>query len=152
NETVITGFAQTTIGGIQVPVVNWQTEPPMSTKACVGGTVTVTETGENTQTYQIETVGPVTLTEAPAGSGTVTGHLPKVVPIHGPVVIAISITGCPNPEDDEKPEFSIYVDPSGTVVDGNNGDAPISGATVTLLASAVPSGPFTAVPNGSIVM
>ena len=44
------------------------------------------------------------------------------------------------------------MDPSGLVVDGNHADAPISGATVTLLAGTQSFSPFTAVPNGSTVM
>jgi IPT/TIG domain len=49
-------------------------------------------------------------------------------------------------------EFSIYIDPSGTVVDGNNGDAPLAGATVTLLASESLTGTFTPVEEGSPIM
>ncbi len=46
-----------------------------------------------------------------------------------------------------------YVDPSGTVnVSTPGGPAPLAGATVTLSQGSTPSGPFTAVPNGSDVM
>ena len=48
--------------------------------------------------------------------------------------------------------FTIYIDPSGLVVDGANGNAPISGATVTLLSSDSLAGTFTPVPSGSAVM
>ncbi len=46
--------------------------------------------------------------------------------------------------------FDLYIDPSGTVRD--NHGAPISGATVTLLRSDTPMGPFDIVPDGSAVM
>src|SRR5207253_9853079 len=46
--------------------------------------------------------------------------------------------------------FEIYIDPSGTVVSPEAD--PIAGATVTLLSSDSPEGPFAAVPDGSAVM
>jgi hypothetical protein len=49
-------------------------------------------------------------------------------------------------------EIIIYIDPSGTVVDGNHENAPVWDASVTLLSSATEAGPYTAVENGSAVM
>ena len=46
--------------------------------------------------------------------------------------------------------FNIYIDPSGSVK--TQAGAPIAGATVTLLRSDSPFGPFAVVPNGSDVM
>lgn len=150
--TITSSFGETQIGGTSVPVVNWRVEAPITTKACVGGTVSVTITGRNTITGNHESTPPVLLSENPSGSGTFTGKLPAVYPIHGNVTVTIEATGCPQTSEEESKEFEIYVDPSGQVVDGDHGDAPVSGATVTLLASKHLDGPFTPVANGSAVM
>jgi hypothetical protein len=146
NGTQIEGFGQTDVGGQQVPVINWSVESPISTHACVGGTVTATVSVGGQAT------APVTLTESPVGSGTFKGKLPAVYPLHGNGSVSIQVTSCPTPSQDEAFEFSIYVDPSGTVVDGNHGNAPVAGATVTLLSSDSLTGTFAAVENGSPVM
>jgi hypothetical protein len=150
--TVVTGYGETTIGGNKVPVINWSVQSPISTKACKGGTVTATITAENSNTGTTETSAPATLTENPAGSGTFTGSLPAVYPLHGQGSVTITAANCPNPAQDESISFTIYIDPSGTVVDANNGNAPVAGATVTLLSSDSLTGTFTAVPSGSAVM
>ena len=51
---------------------------------------------------------------------------------------------------DETVEFGLYIDPSGHVRDSLG--APVAGATVELLRSANPAGPFIPVPDGSAVM
>ncbi len=137
---------------VAVPLFFWQNEAPLKTNACVGGNVTATVTGTNTQTQEVQTTSPVTLHEGPASSGKFAGLLPRLYPVHGPLTIAIKIEGCPQPSEEETKEFNAYVDPSGVVVDGNHADATVSGATVTLLAGPQSFGPFTAVPNGSTVM
>ena len=146
NGTTIEGFGQTEIGGHSVPVINWSVESPITTHACTGGTVTATVTVGG------QTTAPVTLTESPSGSGTFSGKLPAVYPLHGNGSVAIKVTNCPVPSQNETFEFSIYVDPSGTVVDGNHGNTPVAGATVTLLSSDSLTGTFTAVEDGSPVM
>ena len=92
----------------------------------------------------------MTLTET--NTGEFSGRLPSPYPIHGEAKTTITMTGCPNSSEDETIEFSMYIDPSGVVVDANDGDAPVPGATVTLLAGESEAGPFTPVPNGSAVM
>jgi hypothetical protein len=146
NGTVVSGVGNTTIGGVQVPVIYWTATSPITTHACKGGTVKATITAEEQST------SPVTLTENPSGSGIFTGTLPAVYPLHGDGVVSIEVTGCPSPSQDETVSFTIYIDPSGKVVDGNNGNAPVSGATVTLLDSDSLTGTFAPVPNGSPVM
>ncbi|HLM86167.1 MAG TPA: hypothetical protein VK272_08285 [Solirubrobacteraceae bacterium] len=150
--TVVSGNGKTDVGGVEVPVIYWGSESPITTMACIGGTVTVTITAVNSQTEVLETTPPVTLTENPAGSGSFSGRLPAVHPIHGQGTVTITVTGCPEPIQDKTESFTIYIDPSGTVVDGNNGDAPLPGATVTLLASETRTGVFAPVANGSAVM
>jgi len=150
--TTVTGFTETTVGGATVPVVNWESEAPMTTTGCVGGTVAVTITGRNSLTGAAETTTPVTLSETPASSGKFAGRLPKAYPIHGETKTKIKVTGCTNPVEEEETEFTIYIDPSGIVVDGDAADAPVDGATVTLLSSATLTGAFSAVANGSNVM
>jgi hypothetical protein len=150
--TVLSGVGEQMIGGQEFPVINWSVTSPISTAACPGGTVSVTITGENTETGFTQTTSPVTLTEIPADSGTFVGSLPAVYPIHGPGTVTISITNCSDPSQDGTVDFTIYIDPSGTVVDADHGDAPVPGATVTLLSSDSLTGTFTPVVNGSAVM
>jgi hypothetical protein len=154
NGTKISGVGQVATEAGEIPEINWGIEAPITTKACAKGHVTVTITARNTQTQVIETTSPVTLTESPANSGTFSGKLPAVYPIHGEGTLTISATGCPDPSEDEAIEMTIYIDPSGVVVDGDDADAPLPGATVTLLASETRfrAGPYLVVPNGSAVM
>jgi Carboxypeptidase regulatory-like domain/Putative Ig domain len=147
------GWTTTLDNDVQVPGFYWMEEVPLKTTACAAGHVTATVTGTNTQTLEVQTTSPVTLSEQPpSASGKFEGRLPKLYPIHGPLTIAIEVAGCHQPSEEETKEFNAYVDPSGTVVDGNHADAPIAAATVTLLSGPESFGPFTAVPNGSAVM
>ena len=152
NDTAVSGIATTEVGGVVVPVLNWQSEAPISTKACVGGTVSATIKAENTLTGETETTSPVELHEAPAGSGSYTGLLPKVYPIHGEGRVTLAASGCAAPAEDEAVDFTVYIDPSGVVVDGNDSDAPLREVTVRLLSAETSFGPFHAVPAGSTVM
>lgn len=152
NGTVVEGNGTTVIGGNVVPMVYWQSESPITTHACTGGVVTATITAVNTSNGKKETTTPVSLTESPPGSGTFSGKLPAVYPLHGEGKVVITVSGCISPSEEESVEFTIYIDPSGTVVDGNHGDAPVSGATVTLLSAESLGGVFTPVENGSVVM
>ena len=146
DETEVTGMKTTMIGEDEVPVLSAGSESPISTHACVGGTVKATLTVAGTA------LAPVTLTEGPSGSGTFVGLLPAAHLLHGLGSVVMEVTDCPSPSQDHTFEFTIYVDPSGTVVDGSNGDVPIAGATVTLLTGEGPGGPFESVANGSAVM
>jgi hypothetical protein len=88
-------------------------------------------------------------TETPPGSGTYVGTLPPAYPLHGITTINVVIT-CGSGEGQHVTDntFNVYIDPSGTVVDQN--DAPVAGATVTLLQLV--NGTYAAVPDGSAVM
>jgi hypothetical protein len=152
NGTVVTGVGSSVVGGVEVPVINWGEPSPITTNACPGGTVTATLTAEDSSTGVLTTLPPVALTESPPGSGSFSGTIPAVYPLHGAGTVAISITNCPSPSQDGSFSFSIYIDPSGLVVDGSHGNAPVAGATVTLLSSDSLAGTFVAVPNGSAVM
>ena len=151
NETTITGFGKTIVNGKEVPVINWGKESPITTKGCKGGKVTVSVEAENTETHKFEH-REVTLTESPTGSGKFSGNIPIMKPLHGKGTVKITVSGCEHSGEDIVVEFECYIDPSGTVVDGNHEEAPVWEATVTLLASEKESGPFTAVENGSEVM
>jgi IPT/TIG domain/Regulator of chromosome condensation (RCC1) repeat len=150
--TVVSGFGETTIGGDEVPVIDWSVETPITTRACAGGTVNAAVSAENIRTGAQETVGPVTLTESLSEFGSFTGKLPIVYPLHGVGTVTITVAGCQMLSEDQTVAFTIYIDPSGTVVDANDGNAPLGGATVTLLSSTNLTGPFTPVANGSAVM
>ncbi len=152
NGTVVNGVSETIVNGVTVPVIEWAYESPVTTKGCVGGTVTVSVTAPYYNTGALETTGPITLTETPASSGMFTGKIPPVYPKHGEGKIIIKVKGCSHSSEEEESEATIYIDPSGVVVDANNGDAPVAGATVTLLSGGDEAGPFGAVPNESAVM
>jgi len=133
---------QSTVDHPIVPTVFWQDPIQLAAVGCTGGTATFTmkDVASN------DTVASGTLAEgAPLGHYAVT--VPAPYPNHGTMSVQIAITGCaPTSEFD----FNLYIDPSGNVVDTNG--LPGSGAQVTLLRSSTPSGPYTAVPNGSAEM
>lgn len=125
-----------------VPVENWENPFTITAQGCPNGTATWQIQGYNTQTAMYQTVtGP--MTETPAGSGNYTGTVPSLYPMHGPIVITVTIN-CPGGST-QTTTFNAYIDPSGTVV--NQFGTPISGATVTLYNSSSLSGPWTQVPN-----
>ncbi len=127
-----------------VPTVFWGSPATLITHGCAGGTATFKVSATNTDTGQ---AGSVTgsFTEGPAGTFTAT--IPPLMPLHGPATVTISFNCAGVPS---QVSFTIYIDPSGTVVDQNNN--PVSGATITLLSAPTATGTFTAVPNGSAVM
>lgn len=125
------------------PVENWEHPFTITAPGCPNGTATWQLQGPNTSTAQIQTLtGP--MTETPTGSGNYTGTIPAVYPMHGPMVITLTIN-CPDGST-QTITFPIYIDPSGTVVDQNG--VPISGARVTLYKGPSLTGPWTAVPSG----
>ena len=85
------------------------------------------------------------MTESP--SGTYRATITPFAPDHGAATISTNIPatcgGAPT-------VFNIYIDPSGIVTDQYG--RPLGGATVTLLRADTAAGPFTMVPDGSIVM
>jgi hypothetical protein len=151
NETTIEGFGEFTEGAKDVPVINWEKESPITTKGCKGGKVVTSTEAENTETHKSEH-REATLTESPTGSGKFSGKIPIMRPLHGKASLTITVSGCEHAGEDIVVVIIIYIDPSGTVVDGNHEEAPVWEATVTLLASATESGVYTAVENGSTVM
>lgn len=129
------------------PVLEWGGANTLSYPfGCASGAVSATialNDGSGSETFN--------LTEAVNG-GFHTGYysIPDLYPLHGPATVTIN-TSCPDdPSLDEQESFNIYVDPSGLVVDQHGN--PIPGATVTLLRSDNPDGPFTPVPDGSPLM
>jgi hypothetical protein len=89
-----------------------------------------------------------TMSETPTGSGIYTATLLSLYPHHGAAQITYTIL-CPDNSTTVIP-FFIYIDPSGVVKDVSG--EPVSGATVTLLYSDNPDGPFNEVPEGSPMM
>lgn len=127
----------------RVPTVYLGEPLSLSTQGCSGGVAT----------FQIRVDGTLrrsgSLTEQPAGSGTYQGTV-NALQHSGDGAVKISID-CPGPTPDEVVEFNIYIDPSGVVSNANTGQ-PINGATVTLVRSDDPAGPFVEVPDGSDIM
>ncbi|HTY95943.1 MAG TPA: carboxypeptidase-like regulatory domain-containing protein, partial [Solirubrobacteraceae bacterium] len=150
--TEITSNGTTTVSGQTLPVIYWGAESPITTHACPGGTVTAFVTAYSMYTLEPEATELVTLGEVTLGSGEFEGELPVLFPRHGEGTVTISVGSCPQPSEDGTTEFPIYIDPSGTVVDGNHGEAPVEGATVTLLSAPTLEGTYTPVPEGSDVM
>jgi hypothetical protein len=123
-----------------VPTIYWGDPFTLVVHGCNGGT---SATATLTTADGLNETLP--LVENPPGTYTVT--FPSPYPHHGNAHISWTITcaGTPVPGS-----FDMYIDPSGTVV--NQSNAPVSGATVTLLRSDDPAGPFVQVPNGSAIM
>jgi hypothetical protein len=136
--TTITSFG--TSGGI--PNVNWNVPLIIETTACAGGT----------GTFQISVGGSIVRTGAmrESPSGHYKGTAAPLSPNHGEGHVHITID-CPGSVPDVNIDFTIYIDPSGRVVDGLTGQG-IAGATVTLFRSDSATGSFIQIANGSAVM
>jgi pimeloyl-ACP methyl ester carboxylesterase len=135
-------------GGGGAPKVDWSAPATLTTQGCLDGYGGIA-------TYTISQ-GSVTLQSGsmPEGPpGTFTATVPALSPAQGYANVSITIQ-CVSLGTNGPPNtfvsFYIYVDPSGLVetVEG----VPITGATVTLLRSDAPSGPYVAVPDGSGTM
>lgn len=74
-------------------ILNWQEKSDASTEGCVGGIDAVSVLGQNAATGAFESRLEF-LGEAPEGSGTYSGVLAPLYPMHGPATIANS-TFCP---------------------------------------------------------
>jgi hypothetical protein len=136
--TTVSGFGTTPDG---VPVVSWLLPFTLTTHGCGGGSAS----------YEVRVEASVVrsgrLAEVSAGTYSVT--VAELYPSRGQGAIHISIV-CPDPAQNRTIDFSIYIDPSGRVT--NSLGAPVRGATVVLLRSETPDGPFATVPNGSALM
>jgi hypothetical protein len=150
--TAVVGNRTVEIGGEHYPQIFWQSETPITTHACQGGTVTATVTAVNTQTGLPESTSPVMLAEAPPSSGVFEGNLPAVFPLHGQGKVTLAATNCTLPSEEDAIEFTLYIDPSGKVVDGNKGNSPLPNATVRLLRSPSKNGTYEEVESGSTYM
>ena len=126
------------------PVLEWSTSSILNVSGCSYGQATATIT-MNDQSAVID----VSMYETYKGSGLYTGTIPDPYPDHGGATVDISLT-CPNSSQNQSLSFSIYIDPSGQVVDTQGN--PIPGATVSLLYSDNPLGPFSLLPAGSTIM
>jgi carboxypeptidase family protein len=144
NTTVSVGpDTRTTLDGI--PVVYSDVPFSLATNVCPGAAVTYSITVNGTVIRN-----SLAMTESPAGSGHYVATVTPVDPASGIGRVAINVD-CPTGPDPSPVLFDIYIDPSGTVKDAATGN-PIAGATVTLLRSDSPGGPFTVVPNGDAIM
>jgi protocatechuate 3,4-dioxygenase beta subunit len=137
----------TSVGSIRVnddgiPVVLVGTSPALATSGCPNGTATFEITLDG------EAIASGGLSESPTGSGQYSGQTGTLDAV-GDADVSITID-CPGPTPDETVEFGLYIDPSGHVRDSLG--APVADATVELLRSANPAGPFMPVPDGSAVM
>jgi protocatechuate 3,4-dioxygenase beta subunit len=124
--------------------VYWMDDLTLTVHGCTGGTaaftVIVLEDG-----YTVSGA----MTETSPGSATYQAAMPALYPHHGVAVIRFSIE-CPGGEVETPPEFPIYIDPSGVVID--TAGAPVVGATVTLFHADSLDGPFSEVPAGSVLL
>jgi len=123
-----------------VPVVNWQDPLSLITTGCSGGVAS----------YQLFMRVAVVRSGSMDESlpGIYTAAIAALFPLHGDIQAVITLQ-CPDGSQTQI-TFSIYIDPSGMVV--NPKGEPIPGATVTLFRSDVISGPFDIVVSGSAVM
>ncbi len=121
----------------QIPSVVVGRPLTLRTTGCEGGTATFVIDGERGMLSG-------SMIEGPPGNYTAEFSLAFT----GPAEVQITIT-CPDSSVEET-DFNIYIDPSG-FVRTTEGD-PIVGATVTLYRSDTEAGPFTVVPDGSVLM
>ncbi len=89
-----------------IPVVYWHGDLTLITTGCPAGTASYEVVLDGTAIRS----GP--MAEGPAG--TYAGMIPEFYPDHGMADVHIHID-CPDPEPDQNVDFSIYIDPSGTV-------------------------------------
>lgn len=143
---VLTGAAGDFAGG-QIPTIYWASDSTLTLPGCAGGTASFAVSVRNLSTGEWQTANG-TLGETAPGSGVYTGTIPPLYPMHGSATVDITFN-CPGPTT-EYAAFTVYIDPSGTVVDMS--DNPVAAATVVLLRSDSAVGPFSAVPNGSAIM
>lgn len=82
------------VNGTSAPTVFWASPSAARLTGCPGGSAFVTVEGMNTATGQ-RAAQVIPLAETPAGSGTYTGTIPPLEPVHGPVNIGDQIF-CPS--------------------------------------------------------
>jgi hypothetical protein len=128
------------VGANGVPSLLAGQPTTLTVEHCPGGSVTYTVTHGDQAL-----AGPGTMTETVAGSYE--ASLPGFATV-GLARVETHAT-CPDGTT-ETSTSSIYIDPSGQVVDQDG--APIANAVVTLLRSDSESGPFVEVPDGSPLM
>lgn len=116
----------------------------LTASGCANGTASYVAT------QMSNTVASGAMTEDPSGSGSYTVTIPANTIVNSANVQFSIDIDCPDPNDDTTITFDAYIDPSG-IVRFRNGN-PAVGATVTLLHSAAPVGPFAVVPDGSAIM
>lgn len=126
-------------GGL-LPVVHWQDPLDLSAEGCLGGSATFSASQNG-----VEIQGGPLFESSP---GFFSGVVDPFFPFHGEISLTISLN-CPDGTRGEY-SFSLYIDPSGFVVDTRG--EPLIGATVTLFRSDGPLGPFSVVPDGSAIM
>ncbi len=128
----------------EVAAVFWGSPFDLEHRACPSGDVTYSLV-QGTQVLQRGSMRP-TVEDPSLFRATV----PPLQPGHGYSTVRIDVTGCGAGGGAAPVLFDIYIDPSGWVRDLKG--RPIAGATVRLYRSDLPAGPFTFVPNGSLIM
>lgn len=126
-----------------VPVIEWGTDGKIHYSGQPGCSVTAIfalNDGSMTRT--------VNLTPDQAGY-EYTGAIPDFEPHAGAATVTVTAV-CNDTNGNDSENFSVYIDPSGVVVDQTG--APVVGAQVALLRADNPDGPFSAVPDGSPLM
>gem|GEM_PF-769224 len=126
------------------PSIYWNDTLTLNTQACSGGSANYSITHNDTGSV----IASGALQENSVNLGNYSVEIAPLSPNSGHVTVSIE-TNCPD-NSREEVIFSMYIDPSGVVVDtlGN----PISNATVQLFRSDSSAGPFVLVPNGSEIM
>jgi hypothetical protein len=129
------------------PILEWGNAETLGYYGCVSGQVSATialNDGSVSKTFDMPEITPLGV-----HTGQYSANIPNFFPASGPATVTVTAT-CPDPTENETVSFTVYIDPSGTVVDQNG--SPVNGATVTLLSSENLAGPFSPVPDGSPLM
>lgn len=143
--SMINGVTTDRTGSDGRPIVNWSIPFNITQAGCSGGGGSATYSVTMPPGGTVVQSGSMTLGSNNTFSATIT----PVYPNHGDAQLQIALT-CPG-AGTTTTNTPFYVDPSGVVTNSNDGQ-PIQGATVTLYYGSSPTGPFTAVPNGSAIM
>jgi hypothetical protein len=122
-----------------LPIVDWAQSWTVDIDDCAGATATLVIDQSGTTLYS------ATMAEGP--SGHYSAVIPPLLPNHGYFELTVTV-GCSGSAG--VTSFDGYIDPSGSVT--NSLGAAILGAKVTLSRSDSPTGGFTAVPDGSLIM